>query len=97
MKSRLNNIWLGMVLGIIVPVITIFVVNLIRFDEYTIGEYFKIMFERKILSSMISLCAIPNLLVFLIFIWMNKLYSARGVLASTFILGFIIIGIKFLL
>lgn len=97
MKSRFNNILLGSVLGIIVPAITILVAYKIRFDQYQIDEFFRILLEKKILSSLLSLCAIPNLLVFLIFIWLNYLYSARGVLLSTFIIGFVIVVVKFLL
>lgn len=97
MKSRFNNIWLGAALGLVVPVITIFVAWRLRFDYMEMGEFFSTMMARKLLSSVISLCAIPNLLVFLIFIWLNNLYSARGVLLSTFIVGFIMVIIKFLL
>ena len=97
MKGRFNNIWLGAILGLVVPVITIFLAWLIRFDYMDLMEFFNIMMARKMMSGIISLCAIPNLLVFLIFIWLNNLYSARGVLLSTFIVGFIMVIIKFLL
>jgi hypothetical protein len=97
MKGRFNNIWLGAILGLVVPVITIFLFWLIRFDYMDMGEFINTMMARKMMSAIISLCAIPNLLVFLIFIWLNNLYSARGVLLSTFIVGSIMVIIKFLL
>ena len=97
MKGRFNNIWLGAILGLVVPVISIFLAWLIRFDYMDLMEFFNTMMARKMMSAIISLCAIPNLLVFLIFIWLNNLYSARGVLLSTFIVGFIMVIIKFLL
>ncbi|MBL7110445.1 MAG: hypothetical protein ISS19_00710 [Bacteroidales bacterium] len=97
MKGRFNNTWLGVILGLVVPVITIFVAWKIRFDHLDVSEFFSTMMARKMMSAIISLCAIPNLLVFLIFIWLNNLLSARGVLLSTFIAGFIMIIIKFLL
>jgi len=97
MKSRLNNILLGSVMGIIVPLVTVFIAYKIRFDQYQLDEFFRVLIRNKILSSLLSLCAIPNLLVFLIFVWLNYLRSARGVLLGTFIIGFIIVGIKFLL
>jgi hypothetical protein len=97
MKSRTNNVWLGSILGLLVPVITVFLVYKIRFGRYDLNEFFIVFIQNKVLSSLLSLCMIPNLLVFLIFIWLNYLFSARGVLLSTFIVGFIIVGIKFLL
>jgi hypothetical protein len=97
MKSKINNIWLGFILGLLVPVITVLIAYKIRFSQYELNEFFRAMIQNKVLSSLLSLCAIPNLLVFLIFIWLNYLYSARGVLLSTFIVGFVIVGFKFLL
>ena len=97
MKTKVNNIYLGIILGILVPAITIFLVYKIRFNQYNLEEFINTFIQRKVLSSLLSLCIIPNLLVFMIFIWLNHLYSARGVLLSTFIIGFIIVGVKFLL
>jgi len=97
MKGKFNNIWLGSILGLVVPVITIFIAWRLRFDYMGLNEFFNTMMARKMMSAIISLCAIPNLLVFLIFIWLNNLYSARGVLLGTFFVGFIMVIIKFLL
>jgi len=97
MKSKANNVWLGTVLGLLVPVITVLLAYKIRFSKYELDEFFEVLIQNKVLSSLLSLCVIPNLLVFLIFIWLNYLYSARGVLLSTFIVGFLIVGAKFLL
>jgi len=97
MKSKFNNVWLGAVLGLMVPALTVFLAYKMRFGKYDLNEFLTVLIENKILSSLLSLCVIPNLLVFLVFIWLNFLYSARGVLLSTFIVGFIIVGVKFLL
>lgn len=97
MKSKVNNIFLGIVLGLIVPALTVFLIYKIRFNQYSLDEFIDVFIQRKVLSSLLSLCVIPNLLVFMIFIWLNHLYSARGVLLSTLIVGFFIVGIKFLL
>jgi len=97
MKSKVNNIYVGIILGLIVPVITVFLVYKIRFNQFNWEEFINLFVQRRVLSSLLSLCVIPNLLVFMIFIWLNHLYSARGVLLSTFIVGIIIVGVKFLL
>jgi hypothetical protein len=97
MKSKVNNIYLGIILGLIIPVISVFLIYKIRFNQYNLEEFINLFIQRKVLSSLLSLCVIPNLLMFMIFIWLNYLYSARGVLLSTFVVGFIIVGVKFLL
>ena len=97
MTGRYNNIRLGAGLGIIAPLLGLIIVYLFAFREMTIIEYFELLAYRKKLSSVISLSAIPNLLLFFIFIWLNYLYSARGVLASTFLFALIVIVTKFLI
>lgn len=97
MKSKVNNIYLGIISGLIIPVISLFLLYKIRFSQFNPEEFINLFLQKKVLSSLLSLCVIPNLLVFMIFIWLNYLYSARGVLLSTFIVGFIIVGVKFLL
>jgi hypothetical protein len=34
----------------------------------------------KVLPQLISLCVIPNLGIFFLFMWRNHLYSARGII-----------------
>jgi hypothetical protein len=97
MKSKVNKVWLGAFLGILLPAITVLIAWKIRFGHYELEGFFRFLMQKKVLSPLLSLCVIPNLLVFFIFIWLNYLYSARGVLLSTFVVGFIIVGVKFLL
>jgi hypothetical protein len=97
MKSKVNNVWIGTILGLLVPAVTVFLAYKIRFGQNDFGEFLRVIVQNKVLSPLLSLCVIPNLLVFLIFIWLNYLYSARGVLLSTFIIGIVILGTKFLL
>ena len=47
-------------------------------SDVTLGEYFRQFELLKRLSSLISLSALPNLLLFFIFIWLNMYRAARG-------------------
>ena len=49
----------------------------------------------KLFSAFISLCALPDMLVFFLFIWSNRLIGARGVLTAIFILTLIVVIFKF--
>ncbi|HYX07088.1 MAG TPA: hypothetical protein VE912_10190 [Bacteroidales bacterium] len=97
MKINWNSQGLGLAGGLIVPVIVLFLVFFIKFDDYSLGQYFYFLFRMQVLTNVLSLCVIPNLALFFIFIWINKMMSARGVLLATFIFAFLIFGIKFLL
>ena len=95
--GKYNSIRLGIVLGILAPMIGFLVVYLLAFRGMSFSEYLDLLVFRKKLSSIISLSVIPNLLPFFIFIWLNYLYSARGVLASTLLFALIVIITKFLI
>ena len=96
MENRYNNIRVGLVLGLLAPLLGFVIVYLVAFRGMSFMEYLELLSYRKKLSSVVSLSVIPNLLLFFIFIWLNYLYSARGVLASTLFFALIVIITKFL-
>ncbi|HEC42167.1 MAG TPA: hypothetical protein ENI20_04990 [Bacteroides sp.] len=97
MSKRYNNIRVGLVLGIVAPIIGFFVVYLVGFRGMNFTEYFEMLSFRNKLSSILSLSVIPNLLLFFIFIWLDYLYSARGVLASTMLFALIVVVTKYII
>jgi hypothetical protein len=97
MSKRYNNIRVGLVLGIVAPIIGFFVVYLVGFRGMNFTEYLEMLSSRNNLSSIVSLSVIPNLLLFFIFIWLDYLYSARGVLASTMLFALIVVVTKYMI
>jgi hypothetical protein len=97
MKSKYDLMKLGFALGIIAPILSLVVVYFVRFDGYTFPEFIQYLIKMKALSPIMSLMVIPNLLIFFIFIWLDHLYAARGVLAATVIDAVLIMVIKFAL
>lgn len=97
MKSRFDLVKLGFVLGLIAPVVSLFIVYGLKFDNYTVKEFFHFLITMGALPKLLSLMVIPNLLIFFIFIWTDHLYAARGVLAATIFDAFVILAMKFLL
>lgn len=97
MKYRYNNVWLGLILGIVVPFFAITFFQLSNFRHLPFVEFYKYMYSIDVLSKLFSLCGVPNLLLFFIFIWKNLLYSARGVIMATAILAFAVVFIKFVI
>ncbi|NBC84401.1 MAG: hypothetical protein GVY19_13625 [Bacteroidetes bacterium] len=96
-KSPLNNIFLGCVLGLILPAIAGFLVFEIRFDDYSFRAFISMLNVQGVLTQVLSLCVVPNLLAFFLFIWTNRLLSARGVLLATFIATTSILTTKIIL
>ena len=99
MKSteKYNNLRIGLILGVLAPLLGFIVIYGVAFRGMSLSEYVDLLIYNKKLSSIISLSVIPNLLLFFIFIWLNYLYSARGVLASTLIFALVVVITKFII
>jgi hypothetical protein len=89
-RTKYDNRLLGLSLGIIVPIITF-----ILFYLYRNPVSFKLFYDQvltiNIISRLVSLCVIPNLLVFFIFIWTNRYKSAHGVIGATFVFAIVVL------
>ncbi len=97
MKFKLDSFKLGAILGIIIPLITIFFVYIIKFPGFGICELIDYLIEANALTKLTSLCILPDALLFFIFIYTNLLFSARGVLMSTMFYAILVFIAKFTL
>lgn len=95
MLSRFNNFVLGIVCGLLLPIISVLTYWLWSFKYMNfIPQFFQFLMMGRVLSAVLSLCLIPNLGLFFLFI--NKEYykSCRGMILSTLVYGFIIVYLK---
>lgn len=95
-KTRLNNITVGALTGILLPFITALIVYYTQFRNNDTDNLLKYLKQMGILTKILSLCVVPNLLAFFLFIWTNRLLSARGVLLATFIVTVFVVVLKFI-
>jgi hypothetical protein len=97
MPERFNKIWIGLVPGLLLPIVTFFGYYLVVFrEDHSLAFFVKGLIIMDLYTSVLAILVLPNLLLFFVFIWTNKLYSARGVLMATIIYAFIVFGLKFL-
>ena len=87
---------MGSILGIVLPLITFFIVYLIRMEDVTFIAFIERLYKLKVLSNLVSLCVIPNLGAFFIFLQLNYIKATRGVLLATIIYGLMIVVIKYM-
>jgi len=92
-KLQFNSVALGLFTGLVAPVLTLLIVWALR-ESVSFFEFISQMQTIHMLAKLLSLCAIPNLLFFFIYIWLNKLFSSRGVLFATIMYGLVIIILK---
>lgn len=97
MRSKFDSLTIGIVLGIAAPIITMLIVYLLKFNLYKADEVLDYLVAKQVFTKIVSLCVIPNLLLFFIFIRKNYLYSARGVLMATILFAVFVFITKFAL
>ena len=95
MRSKINNIRIGLLLGILAPVITMLIIYLVQFSGYGFQELIDILVSKRAFTKIVSLCVIPNLALFFFFLNKNYFYSARGVLLSTVLFAAFVFITKF--
>jgi hypothetical protein len=93
--KNLNHVMIGSLLGILAPPIVLLVTYHYRLQAHSLAEFIHFLLTFQALSNLISLCVVPNLLLFFIFIWTDKLASARGVVMATMFYAFLVFVIKF--
>lgn len=93
-KSSMNNIWTGTAIGLIVPFVVLFIFFKLKFPHVTLEYIIGYSVEMRALPKIISLCVIPNLGIFFLFMKVNYLFSARGIILSTFIMTLFVLVLK---
>jgi hypothetical protein len=92
--KRFDNMWWGLIPGIILPLTTLIIIWVIKYDGGFL-QFLKKFQQFGLLSKVVSLAAIPNLLLFFLFIWTDRTFSSRGVIFATLVLAFLMLVLKF--
>ncbi|HWY37995.1 MAG TPA: hypothetical protein VNY73_05515 [Bacteroidia bacterium] len=94
-RTKINNFILGISSGLLLPLLSIMGYWLWSYKYMRFyPQFFSFLLMGRVLSAVISLCLIPNLGLFFLFI--NKEYykSCRGMILSTLLYGFLIVYLK---
>jgi len=84
----------GLIPGLLLPPLTLVIFWLVKSDLslWNFLERFQLL---GMLSKVLSLATIPNLLLFFVFIWTRRNFSARGVIFATLLMAFLMLVLKF--
>lgn len=94
-NQKYNTLAIGTIIGLVVPMISILFFYLFTSDRFgSFSNFINQVVAAQIFMKILSLCAIPNLIVFYLFL--NRKYNetAKGVIFATFILTIIVIITK---
>jgi len=93
-EKSFNSVGHGLIPGLLLPVASLLIFWAVRFD----GGFFEFLTQFQqlgMLSKVVSLSTIPNLLLFFLFLWFNRSFSARGVIFATLVVAFVMLVLKF--
>ena len=94
MKQKFDKQNIGIILGLILPLLTTFLFYSVRFiGDLSYYEFLVAMFDLQSLGKLISVCVLPNLFVFLIALKMNYLWVVRGIIIATVV--YFVVGALF--
>lgn len=95
-KRNINKIKFGFWPGLLLPLVMFLAMYLARYHEVGFWEYVQNLWRFYMLVKLLTLCVLPNLLLFFYFIRMKYDLAARGVLMATFLYAFLVIISKVL-
>jgi hypothetical protein len=92
-----DALWIGLFVGLLGPGLGILVFYMISFSGESIAGFINLAVTQKILSPLLSLCAIINLAAFYLFLQYDHYLTARGIILATLLYGVAIVVLKFIL
>ncbi len=93
--EKFDKVAVGVLLGFLLPLLTVLIFYLFSSEKGSIPQYFERIFRADILTHVISLCVLPNLVLFLAFNRLDMLRATRGVLGITIFWAAVVFAVKF--
>lgn len=93
----INKTWIGFLIGLVLPVITTLL--FFKFAYAGILPFFDFlaqMMEIRGVGMLLAVSCLPNLAVFTIFTYIDRLNISRGIFLATLIYAFAIVVVKFI-
>jgi hypothetical protein len=87
----------GLLLGLLIPVLGVLGFYYSKFTNVDLSLFLEVATKHKVLSPMLSLCAVLNLGTFYLFLNKSLYQTARGIILATIIYGITIVILKFVL
>ena len=86
----------GIITGFLFPFLTGITIYIFTSGGKSLTAYLDRIFDSGIITHAISLCVVPNIVLFLLFNRLDMLQASRGVMGVTLIWAVIVFGVKFL-
>ena len=95
MFLKKDNLQLGLILGLIGPVLGLTVIYFAKFSSVTVGEFLEEFFtNNRMITSIGTLALLANAVLFAIYVNANKYKTFKGIFLVTLIYGISILVLK---
>jgi|TARA_B110000967_G_scaffold33418_1_gene32066 hypothetical protein len=89
--QKWDTIVTGLLVGIISPLIILYGVNVFNFDHLSYALFLETGFTTGSLNPFLKIAALFNLAPFFLFINMNRIRTAQGIVFATILVGLVIV------
>ncbi|MCG8582771.1 MAG: hypothetical protein MI866_22800 [Bacteroidales bacterium] len=98
MNCKCNKLYIGILIGAILPIIMSFALYYFVYKgDMNYWPFINQMINMGSIGKLLSISVLPNLIVFLIAINKERLLAARGIVTSTILYAIVVIAFRFLL
>ncbi|MCK9254576.1 MAG: hypothetical protein GX793_10075 [Bacteroidales bacterium] len=97
--KKLNKTWFGFALGMLLPIISFFayyMYNLSINNQLSVKKFIDTLLNQEALIAVLSICLLPNLLLFFLFKKLDYWYAIKGVIATVIIYTLLVVVLKFI-
>ena len=97
--KKLNKTWIGFALGMLLPIISFFayyMYNLSINNQLSVKKFIDTLLNQEALIAVLSICLLPNLLLFFLFKKLDYWYAIKGVIATVIIYTLLVVVLKFI-
>jgi hypothetical protein len=88
--NRINKLWIGAIVGIVIPWLAFYIYYLFALNHFSFIDTVKMAYMGDILMKYISLAAIANLIVFYLSLNKSAYRFGYGIILAMFIYAFIV-------
>ena len=92
---RFNKLWVGFVVGLILPVIAFVIFYTYSFKSLALGDFILVIQKMDIFTQTLTFCVLPSFLSFFAFYWKQFNRAAMGVVLATMLLTISLVIINF--
>ena len=90
-----DNLKLGLIMGLVAPLLVFILIYYVRFSSYTIPEFFRVLPEEDKLITFCGVwCLVANIALFTIYTNTNRHLTARGIFVISVVYGILILLLK---